>query len=114
MSIPLVSLPPVDTAEAIRFATKRHAATQSWLAKVAAAFKSPKFVVGNVMTLHAAVPFGPLATAKAGFVLASTSIGYTKTDGSAGVVPGVAFLRGSSVAILVMLGRFRGSSDPWR
>jgi len=103
MSFPNVSLPPVDTVDSIAFATKRHAATKSWMAKVIAAFKSPKFAVSDVMTLHATVPFGPLATAKAGFVLASTNIGYTKADGSAGVVPGVAFLRGSSVAILVIL-----------
>jgi len=36
-------------------------------------------------------------------VLASTEIAYKKTDGTPGVVPGIAFLRGPSVAILVIL-----------
>jgi 8-oxo-dGTP pyrophosphatase MutT (NUDIX family) len=103
MSFPFATLPAIPAVDAIEFATKRHAATKSWMAKVAAAFKSPKYTVSDTVTVHAAVPFGPITTAKAGFVLASTSIGYTKTDGSAGVVPGVAFLRGSAVAILVIL-----------
>ncbi len=104
MSFPIVSVTAsADESNVVKFATERHAATKSWLSKVAAAFKTPKYTLGDSVKIHAACPFGPVATAKAGFVLASTEIAYKKTDGTPGIVPGVAFLRGSAVAILVLL-----------
>ncbi len=103
MSTPSVQIQKhASDADVVGF-TDRHVPTQNWLHSVSEKFHGPKYTISDDTTIHGACPFGPMAAAKNGFVVASKKITYTRADGKEGVVPGIAFLRGNAVAILVIL-----------
>jgi 8-oxo-dGTP pyrophosphatase MutT (NUDIX family) len=81
----------------------RHIPSKTWVRNLRERFTSPKFRIVGEPDVKTVIPFGPLETAAAGFTVAVTRIEYTRADGSTGIVPGAALLRGPAVAILVLL-----------
>ena len=84
----------ITKEDAVGFAN-RLPAFNNWVSKLTTNFKDEN--VGNINILEV-FPFGPAATARAGFVIANATV---KKGGKP--VPGFALIRGGAVAVLPIL-----------
>ena len=102
------------TGDVLTFVSEKHAGTKNWIQNIMTNFVgNSKFQVSPEVVVHAIKPFGPLkrqdgSIAPAGFVFAEATIKQKVPDPKTGnpvdtIIPGVAFLRGGAVAVLVIL-----------